>query len=189
MSYQPFRDLFWFIRPTLGVVICYSVAIGISYRMSQRGIDHLDDQLDEVGRLADEIAELKQPEPGLLPKEVVEIQVSAMADKDQRRGALQCASFASPENFAVTGPLDRFARMLRDPKFLILSSPDTVVVGDTIFQDENARVLVTVLSGERTRAFVWVLSKQSGAGPWNGCWMTDGVFPMRLEDRWNDSSI
>ena len=163
--------------------------MGISYSMSHQGGDGLDEQLNEMRRLATEFARLEQPKPSLSPKQVVEIQVSALADRDQRRGALQCASFASPENFAVTGPLDRFARMLADSQFLVLSSPDTVVVGDAVFHGENARVLVTALAGDQTRAFVWVLAKQRQPGPLNGCWMTDGVFPMRPHDESNGSSI
>lgn len=189
MRHKQVRDVYWFIRPTLGVVICYSVAIGMSYRISHHDVEPFADGAEEMVRLAADIAELKQPNPGILPKEVVDIQVSAMADSNRKRGAIQCAIFASPENFSVTGPLSRFAQMLRAPNFLPLSSPDMIVVGDAIYQDENARVLVTVVAGEKTQAFVWVLSKQENDGSLNGCWMTDGVFPIRPRDHRDDDSI
>ena len=157
--------------------------------MSQPGVDRVDDQLAEVRQLASEFVGLQPPTPDLSPKQIVDIQIAAMADSDKKRGALQCASFASPENFAVTGPLEKFARMLDGPKFLVLSSPDLVVVGDAIFRDDKARVLVTVLEGEVTRAFVWVLAKQGKAGLLHDCWLTEGVFPLRANDRLNANEI
>lgn len=188
MNWSTRSDVVWFLRPTLAVLACYIVSIGVSYQMSQKNVDTLEQELGNVVRLAEETAGLKVPSRSLSPKQVVEIQLEALRDKDVNRGVMQCATFASPENFAVTGPLDNFAKIVRGGKFRVFASPDIVAVGDPVFVGENARVLVTVLAGRQTSAFVWVLAKQTSP-PLNGCWMTDGVFSMDREDRWTENEI
>lgn len=182
------RDWLWFLRPTLGVMLCYFVAIGLSYLLSQRNVEELDQRLSVVNEFANAFDEIAKPSPELTPKEVTKIQATALSDPDQTRAALRCMCFASPENLIVTGPFERFKSMVRGSRFKVLSAPDALVVGDPIFQGDNARVLVTAIANEQVSAFVWVLAKQT-EGAYQNCWMTDGVFPMLSNAKGADNEI
>ena len=41
--------------------------------------------------------------------------------------------------------------------------------------------MTIVTSNDETRAFLWVLSRQTKDGC-NGCWMTDAVIPLGQDD-------
>lgn len=174
------KDFFWFLRPTLVVLVCYGVAVGVSYLLSQRSVDQLDAKLSELTTVTEKVRDIAKPSTGLTPKQVVEIQSDALRDPDQTRGTLQCMSFASPNNLELTGPLEKFARIVRAGKFAVLSNPDALLVGDSTFAGDHARVLVTAIKRGKVSGFVWVLSKQAET-PYEGCWMTDGVFPLMPE--------
>lgn len=151
-------------------------------------MNELDAAVREIKYFADELGDVKSPEISLTPKEVVELQLLALSDEDRNRGIIQCMCFASPDNLVVTGPLEKFARIVRGEKFAALSDFDAYLIGDSIFKDENARVLVTVLADDQIHAFVWVLAKQT-MQPYENCWMTDGVFPVETEDDWSPDEI
>ena len=183
------KDLFWFLRPTLGVIICYCLAVGLSYLISERSVQRLDQEISVIHHIAADFGELKKPTQTLTPRDVVEIQTDALRNEDQKTGSVQCMCFASPDNLMVTGPLEKFARIVRGQKFAALSNPQALLIGDPIYQDENARVLVTAIakSGE-VNAYVWVLARQTSE-PYARCWMTDGVFPLGAEAAWADNEI
>ncbi len=96
-------------------------------------------------------------------------------------------NFASPDNLAITGPLEQFGHMVRSKTFRALTTPDRVLVGQTKFIDGKARVLVTLVEGRKLSCFVWVLSKQEQP-PFEDCWMTDGVFPVRFGEQIEEGS-
>ena len=148
--------------------------------MLQKPDEQLDQELNQLTAVTEKIGDIAKPSPSLTPKEVAEIQSNALGDPDQARGTLQCMSFASPKNLQLTGPLEKFASIVRAGKFAVLSDPDALVVGDSTFAGDHARVLVTTIKRGKVSGFVWVLSKQSGT-PNEGCWMTDGVFPLMPE--------
>ena len=187
-STSRFGFWFWFLRPSILVVAAYLLAVGASYLMSQKNEDELDRQFAEATSLADQIGTLVQPSPAFTPKQVVEMQTGALRSPNRKQGVVQCMYFASPENLLVTGPLEKFARIVRGRKFSSLSSPDAVLVGEPIYQADNARILVTAAGNGRIDAFVWVLAKQKDA-PYEDCWMTDGVFPMTSSKEWDENEI
>lgn len=183
------KDVIWFLRPTIVVVICYCLAVGLSFLMSGPSVQQLDQEISTVHEMAMDIGELKKPSQTLSPRNVVEIQTDALRNEDQKTGSLQCMCFASPDNLMVTGPLEKFARIVRGSKFAALSNPQALLIGDPIFRDGNARVLVTAIapSGE-VNAYVWVLAQQVSQ-PYVDCWMTDGVFPLGSDTAWGDNEI
>lgn len=69
-------SILWFLRPTVGVLLCFWVAIAAAYLMSNQGTSSLDEQISVVADFAGDLGELRKPSPDLTPKEVVEIQVS-----------------------------------------------------------------------------------------------------------------
>ena len=65
-------------------------------------------------------ADLVVPDPSIAPEEVVAIQMKALQFNDNPSpdfGIAQTWNFAHPRNRAMTGPLPRFAGMLKGPAY------------------------------------------------------------------------
>ena len=112
------------------------------------------------------------PATDLEPDTVVGVQLSALAAGD----VAGVWAFASPGNREAVGPLERFADLLRNPLYAPLLGHASAVLGESVREAGDARVEVLVhgAAGE-VASYTWVLSVQAG-GPWDGCWMTDGVL-------------
>lgn len=171
------KDAWWFLRPTLAVLLCFLLAGFVAYSLSERKVGDLSQRISEAEAFAEKMEGLALPSPELAPDDVVRIQTKALASELNREGIVQCMCFASPENLLATGPVEKFSRIVRGPQFEALAAPDAISVGGPTFQDSNARVMVTVLNGQRIHAYIWVLAKQT-APPYVDCWMTEGVFPL-----------
>src|SRR5437667_11630954 len=62
-----------------------------------------------------------QPSPELSPEQVIKIQIKALKNNnsfDRDNGIEAAFVFASPENKTYTGPIERFARMVRNPLYI-----------------------------------------------------------------------
>jgi hypothetical protein len=119
------------------------------------------------------------PSPSLSPKEVVRIQVEALRSNDAAdTGIALVFRFASPKNRQTTGPLSRFAQMIRTPPYDVMLNHREATIGPTILGESRMRqeVTITAKDGTNTR-FVWLVSRQED-GPDAGCWMTDAVFTV-----------
>jgi hypothetical protein len=121
---------------------------------------------------------LPTPDPSYEPGRVVELQLGALASNDEPvedAGIKTTYNFASPANRRVTGPLDRFARMVRRPKYAPMIDHVEAVAGPTEHDGDWAERKVTVTGPrDRTVTYVFGLSLQDG-GPLDGCWLTDEV--------------
>lgn len=171
-----FLSVLRFLRPTVIVLVCYAIAmLAASFWVQPEAASQ--DELAQLGEFASSIESFKSPAPDLGVQEVVKIQLAGLSSEDSATGVLQCRAFASPDNRAATGTAEQFARIVRNEKFRMLTSPERVLVGKPTFENNNARVLVTLVDGKKLKSFVWVLSKQAKA-PYADCWMTDGVFPL-----------
>ena len=121
------------------------------------------------------------PSPALLPDQVVALQLAALAreprDAHGAGDGLRTAwEFASPGNRAATGPLERFAVLLRSPPYVGLLEHRAAQLGPVVLRGEEARLEVLVLTAQdEALGFTWVLGRQVGA-PHAGCWLTDGVL-------------
>jgi hypothetical protein len=126
---------------------------------------------------------LRQPEPNLGPADVVRIQLTALSQEDRGAGVLQCFQFASPANRMVTGPLDRFFRLVTSPPYDVLCQSPSTVIGHPLIRGDYARILVTVapIGSDDVRVFQFELSRQNQP-PFEGCWMTDAVLEIRSRD-------
>ena len=127
-----------------------------------------------------------EPSPQLSPQQVVKIQMEAMKGNDERDGGIAVVfKFASPANQQTTGPLERFAKMVRAPAYLPMLNCKSVEYGWPQVRGGQARVLVKVVGEGGDVALYWfVLSRQDDA-PYKDCWMTDGVIrvdPKQLEE-------
>jgi len=137
------------------------------------------------------------PSPALTAADVVAAQLAALrAERQDGDGAgegIRTAwSFASPGNQAATGPLERFALLLRNPQYVGLLEHRAASLGPVTEHDDAAQLEVLVLTrDDRTEGYTWVLSRtwvpsRHGSAPDEGCWLTDGVLrhPEQGERRW-----
>jgi hypothetical protein len=114
---------------------------------------------------------------------VVSIQLEALKHNDSPSpdaGIATTFLFASPANRVATGPLDRFADLVKTSAYRAMIDHQRVERGPMRVEGDDARqrVVVYTASGARV-AYMFLLSRQRG-GAYDGCWMTDGV--MRIND-------
>lgn len=119
-----------------------------------------------------------KPDPALSPAAVVQLQLAALATIDQPErdaGFATVFGFASPGNRSQTGPLKRFAGLIRESYPAMLNHRSTtllplVMQGDIALQGVELIDRVGVL-----HRYVFQLSKQPD-GEYKDCWMTDSVY-------------
>jgi hypothetical protein len=123
------------------------------------------------------VADDARPAPALAVDDVVKIQLEALRHNDaQDRGIAVAFRFASPSNQLNTGPLPRFARMLKDgPYALMLRFTHASYDPPQIVDREAVQRVTVVASGSAALTFIFYLSRQSAPGPLHNCWMTDAV--------------
>lgn len=123
-----------------------------------------------------------QPAPALTSADVVRHQMLALQHNDvphRDAGAAIAFRFASPENRVFTGPVERFAGMMRSPVYAPMLNCRAFDVAEADVQGDLARHLVLVDPGDnRTFAYVFVLRKQT-EGEFADCWMVDSVVPVQ----------
>ena len=136
-----------------------------------------------LGQLAD-----LTPRPELSPEQVVGYQVTALQHNDEPQsdaGIERAFRFASPANKQMTGPLEKFVRIVKSPVYSpMLNNRSSLIVGSQV-QDDQAKIAVKVVAADgRQVIYLFALSKQAD-GEFINCWMTDAVAP--LEDDENNS--
>ena len=124
-------------------------------------------------------AELIKPNSKISPSEVVKIQLLGLQknnDGFKDSGIEQTWNFAHPNNKEVTGPLDRFKRMIKSDNYQMmidhLSHTITLVRSGTSW----AQFEVIILDKEKTyHKFNWQVEKYTKDGPLKNCWLTTMV--------------
>jgi len=124
------------------------------------------------------------PSPDLSPTEVVRLQVEALGENDtpyEEAGIEAAFQFASPANKRATGPLERFRRLFDTAAYRPMIDHLGARTSEAQVRGDVARVGV-VLTSERGRqvGYLFRLSKQADA-PHEGCWMTDGVQRIAVD--------
>jgi len=125
--------------------------------------------------------DLPEPSPDLSPEDVVRTVLHALQHNDTPgpdAGIRTTFNFASPGNRASTGPVARFAEMVKGSIYGILIDFREAQIDPPEIVGERARIRLRVTGGDgRTATFIWELSRQSSP-PYGGCWMTDSVLPV-----------
>ena len=171
---MPIASKLRFLKPTLLVILCYLLAMCILVYVT--GPNRVR-AIQEVEEFSSQLEGVIQPSPSLTPTEVVQIQLEGLSNDNSSIGILQCRTFASPGNRTVTGPLERFGRIVRSEEFAPLQNPDRTIIGKPTVDGEITRILVSVVAERKLRSYVWLLSKQTQP-PFENCWMTDSVFAV-----------
>lgn len=125
-------------------------------------------------------ADLMQPSPDLSPRRVVEIQLQSLQRNDSPApdsGIEQTWAFAHPDNKQVTGPLERFAVMIKGPNYKLLLKLREYRIEKVVRTEKRALFNVSIVTAAGQRAsFQWEVAKVD-AGIHAGAWMTIGVSP------------
>jgi Domain of unknown function (DUF4864) len=128
-----------------------------------------------------QLAEL-EPRPELSPEEVVQYQVAALQRNDDPKsdaGIERAFRFASPSNQQATGPLEHFVQIVKGPAYSpLLNHRSSAIVGSEQKEDQAKIVVKIVAADGRQITYLFILSKQTD-GDLQGCWMTDGVAPVK----------
>ena len=124
------------------------------------------------------ITDLPTPDPSYGPDDAIGLQLDALASNDspyENAGIMTAYNFASPAIRRRTGSYDRFARLLRSPRYAPLVDHVEAVTGplERDWNDATRRVTVTGPDG-RTRTYEFRLSP-AATGPFRNCWQTDAV--------------
>ena len=124
-------------------------------------------------------ADLRAPDPALSPAEVVAIQLNALQgnEADTDAGITQTWAFAHPDNKRMTGPLPRFAQMIKGPQYRMLLNHRSHHVEEVSRTNDEAvfGVAVTTPTGDVV-GYRWTVAKVMG-GEHAGAWMTISVSP------------
>jgi hypothetical protein len=122
------------------------------------------------------------PTPSLTPSDVVGIVLNALQHNDDPRpdaGIATTFEFASPANRLETGPLERFALMIKNPAYRPMLGFRSARRLPVEIDGTHARQRVVLVGRDGSQVtYVFLLSKQSD-GPYANCWMTDGVIRQR----------
>ncbi|MGR8920604.1 MAG: hypothetical protein ACU85V_13385 [Gammaproteobacteria bacterium] len=131
-------------------------------------------------------AALTRPDPSLGAREVVAIQLEALRLNDHPyvdAGIEQTWLLAHPQNRQSTGPLPRFAAMLRSPHWRDMLGHRSHSIEERVRSAERVmfEVVLETASGEAL-AYAWTVERVPD-GEYAGCWMTTGVsLPRELGD-------
>ena len=107
------------------------------------------------------------------------IQLSSLKNNNipyKDAGIEQTWEFAHPNNKAITGPLDKFKKMIYSESYKILISHQSAEI--TILKEtENISVYkVTILTKNKKKYYyIWQVEKVLSEGKLKNCWMTSSV--------------
>lgn len=126
------------------------------------------------------------PDPALSPEAVVRIQLEALQRNDDPApdaGIRQTWLFAHPDNKRLTGPLARFAQMIKGPSYrpLIGHTAHTVERLGAAGDEATFKVTIETAEGD-VLEYLWVVARAQD-GPARGAWMTTSVPPPRPAGR------
>ena len=122
------------------------------------------------------------PRPGTEyePQEVVRIVVDSLASNAQQQNDAGIATvfrFASPGNRAATGPLPRFASMIKAAFPDMLDHDGARFDPMTVDGDTAVQAVWLLTESGKELGYGFQLSRQQ-AGEYEGMWMTDAVVPL-----------
>ena len=124
-------------------------------------------------------ADLLKPNTTLKPIDVLKIQLDSLKNNNvpyKDAGIEQTWKFAHPNNKRVTGPLEKFKKMIYSKNYEILINHENYEI--TILSASKTLLIykVYVLSKSKKKYYyTWQIEKVADDKMLKGCWMTTGV--------------
>ena len=124
-------------------------------------------------------AELLNPNPTLLPSDVISIQLSALQNNNfpyKNAGIEQTWEFAHPSNRNFTGPLSKFVQMMYSESYILILNHQEHNIIQVKKNDLQALYFVELIDNKGSKVgFQWILKKVVEKGKYKNCWMTTSV--------------
>ena len=124
-------------------------------------------------------AELLKPNNQIKPSEVVKIQLLGLQknnDGFEDSGIEQTWNFAHPSNKKVTGPLDKFKRMIKGDSYQMMINHLSHTITKLGSGENWAQFEVILLDKDKIyHKFNWQVEKYETDGPLKDCWLTTMV--------------
>ena len=124
-------------------------------------------------------AELLKPNSQINPSEVVKIQLKSLQKNNegfQDSGIEQTWNFAHPSNKKVTGPLDKFKRMIKGDSYQMMINHLSHTITKLGSGENWAQFEVILLDKDKIyHKFNWQVEKYETDGPLKDCWLTTMV--------------
>ena len=124
-------------------------------------------------------ADLVKPNTNLQPFDVLMIQLNSLKNNNipyKDAGLEQTWEFAHPNNKAMTGPLDKFKKMIYSESYKILISHQSAEITILKETEDISVYKVTVLTKNKKKYYyIWQVEKVLSEGKLKNCWMTSSV--------------
>ena len=131
-------------------------------------------------RLSDNYSpNLTKPNTSLKPFDVISIQLNSLQRNNipfKDAGIEQVWKFAHPNNKKITGPLEKFKRMIYGENYKMLIEHENSEI--TILSEDSNRSVykVYILSNDKKKySYIWQIEKVLEEGILKNCWMTASV--------------
>ena len=126
-------------------------------------------------------SDLTKPNIYLKPFDVVSIQLNSLQRNNipyKDAGIEQVWRFAHPNNKKITGPLEKFKKMIYSESYQMLIEHENSEI--TILSEDAGRSVykVYILSSDKKKySYIWQVEKVQTEGDLKNCWMTTSVSP------------
>src|SRR5579883_1924759 len=120
--------------------------------LNARGVSMNDNEMQK---------DAPQPSPSLAPEQVIAIQLEALQKNDAKDSGIRTAfRFASPSNREMTGPIERFILLVKNPAYSPMLNYKKVERDAIIVSDDVARQCVVLTTADNEReVYIFTLSK------------------------------
>jgi hypothetical protein len=122
---------------------------------------------------------LTKPNASLEPFDIVAIQLNALQRNNipfNDAGIEQVWEFAHPNNKKITGPLEKFKKMLYSKNYKILighKNSEIIILSENL---NKSVYQVIILSNDKKKySYIWQVEKVKDKGDLMNCWMTTSV--------------
>ena len=122
---------------------------------------------------------LTKPNISLKPLDVITIQLNSLQRNNipfKDAGIEQVWEFAHPNNKKITGPLEKFKKIIYSKNYKMLIEHEN---SEVTILNENLNKLVyevIILSDDKKRySYIWKIEKVKTEGDFKNCWMTTSV--------------
>jgi len=124
---------------------------------------------------------LTKPNISLKPIDVISIQLNSLQRNNipfKDAGIEQVWEFAHPNNKRITGPLEKFKKMIYSKSYQMLIKHENSEIA-ILSEDANRSVYkIYILSSDKKRySYIWQIEKIQTEGDLKDCWMTTSVSP------------